>query len=207
MANDSTEFGRNISVVSTTSHYDETDLQGYRDKLFNALNNNRVSEFESILQNNDLKRRLRSLNLDTNENSNGLTLMQEASKLTEPKFVEALLKSNVKVNANCKTDKEEKPVLVAARHGNWRVLAAFKKHNEEVVGNSTPINFAVWTSCNQDTVLHLILTGISISNKNLGNINQGYQQENTRNVPESVPFTSVSGSDSVVTGSELIGKC
>ena len=129
MAENIKKSDRSISTISSDSKYDENDLQEYRDKLFTAINNQDSAEFELLLQNIELRKRLSSLNLDITENSDGLTLMQEASKVTDSTFVEGLLKLNI--NGNCSTENEDRPVLIAARQGNWTVLKAFRKHNEE----------------------------------------------------------------------------
>ena len=137
---------------------EETKLKRYRTKLFEALDNHNFDEFDSMLQDNEVRKRIRFLKLDTTKNSEGLTLMQEASKLTNSGFVECLLRKG-NVNANHWTENEDRPLLIAARLGRWKVLKAFRNYNEDPENDqSKTIDFAVWTKSNEDTVFHLILT-------------------------------------------------
>ena len=124
------EFNRRISTLSTISSYDEVELQNYRDKLFDAIEKQDIAQYTSIIQDNKFKKCIKVLKLNTSENASGYTHMQLASKSCNPKFVEGLLKINV--NANCRTDDEEYPVLIASRLGNWRVLETFRTHNERL---------------------------------------------------------------------------
>ena len=134
---------------------DKLQLQQYRNRLFEAIYNVDFPSFDLILQDVEVKRRLKLLNLCTSVNSNGLTLMQEAAKVKNAEFVKSLLQSNV--NGNHWTKNGERPVLIAAHSGNWRVLEEFKRYNDDIESRKTiPIDFAVWTKSNQDTVLHLV---------------------------------------------------
>merc|ERR1712051_171809 len=120
------------------------------------MKNKDLSAFDSILQNKeDVLPNLKRMNLNEETDSDGFTLMQMSSRLINPAFVEILLEKNV--NANISTNVEERPVLVAARHGRWKVLEAFRNHSK------TPIDLSVWTKDNEDTILHLILNRSSLT--------------------------------------------
>ena len=135
-----------------------------------------LEEFNSILQNIDFKKLLKELCLDSNENEKGYTLMQQAARIPDARFVKSLL-LEANVDANGFTKKEELPVLVAARLGNFRVLQEFKRFNKDDSGGKrAPVNFAVWTKGNEDTVLHLVLTRNTLHD-NLS-ISEGSIEEN-----------------------------
>ena len=62
-------------------------------------------EFKSILQDIDFKKLLKDLFLDSSENEEGYTLMQQAARIPDARFVNSLL-LEASVNANVFTKKE-----------------------------------------------------------------------------------------------------
>ena len=90
---------------------------------------NEYEEFKSIIYDDiNFKKQLKEMYLDSSENDNGFTLMQQAARIPDERFVAGFL-SEASVNPNISTEKEERPVLIAARLGNYRVLEEFKRYN------------------------------------------------------------------------------
>ena len=165
--------GINMVELEKNASFDLSDFEPasqYRQRLSDLLDKafgnsvmgkngleNEYEEFKSIIYGDiNFKKQLGEMYLDSSENDNGFTLMQQAARIPDERFVFGFL-SEANVNPNISTEKEERPVLIAARLGNYRVLEEFKRYNTSKKVKA-PADFAVWTKANEDTVLHLVLT-------------------------------------------------
>ena len=86
-----------------------------------------------------------------NETFEGYTIMQHAVVHGYHDFVDALLLVNV--NANIGIDMN-KPVLLAAEYGYWRILKSFMEYRWQITKKCL-IRFDVWTDPSGENVLHL----------------------------------------------------
>ena len=86
-----------------------------------------------------------------NETLENYTIMQHAVVHGYHDFVDALLAVNV--NANIGNDMN-KPVLLAAEYGYWRILKSFMDYRWQVTKKCL-IRFDVWTDPSGENVLHL----------------------------------------------------
>ena len=113
-------------------------------KLITCIRNSDHSNFVGLL--NGMK-----LHFINNCIYEGFTIMQHCVIHGMEKFVETLLLFNVDANIG---DDLNKPVLLAASYGHWKILKIFmdvrwQKEQKCVV------NFDVWTNLLEENVLHL----------------------------------------------------
>ena len=113
-------------------------------KLITCIRNKDHSRFIVLLNGMDL-------HFINNVKYEGYTIMQHSVSQGLDEFVNTLLSLNVNANIG---DSLDKPVLLAASYGHWKILKTFMDQRWQREKKCI-IRFDVWTSPEEENVLHL----------------------------------------------------